>query len=444
MSKFGNRPNPKQIQFFQATARHIAYGGARGGGKSWAMRTKFVMLAMKHKGIQILLLRRTFPELRGNHIIPLQAMLHGVATWNETKLEFTFPNGSRIKLGYCDNDNSVFQYQGQAYDVIGLEEATLFSEFQRDFLTTCNRPSDAAHPVIAPRMYYTCNPGGVGHAWVKRLFIDREYRGSERPEDYVFIPASVYDNPYLLQADPEYIHNLENLPEDMRRMHLNGDWDVLAGQYYSEFRRDIHTCEPFDIPAWWKRYRAIDYGLDCAACVWAAFSEQGDCYIYREYALPDRVISAAAEDILKLTAEPIAVTFGPADMWGRSRESGQTQAELFAKSGLILSEVRQSREDGWLALHEWLKVIDDGTGNRARLTIFRNCTQLIKYLPMLQHDPKKPNDCDTEPHDITHLPDALRYLLAGRPTPAKIKPAPQPKPYNPLDDKPRRYINFNF
>lgn len=410
----GERPSAPQEAFLRARARHIGYGGARGGGKSWAMRTKLLLLGGAYEGIQMLLLRRTLPELNENHVLPLLRQLNGVAKFNNQRKEFLFPNGSRIKLGYCAAEKDVYQYQGQEYDVIGMEEATHFSDDQRIFLTTCNRSIRAD---FSPRMYYTANPGGVGHAWFKRLFIDRRYQNKERAEDYVFIPARVYDNKVLMRSNPEYAETLENLPPDLRRAHLDGDWDVFAGQYFTQFRRDLHVIEPFEMPQWWPRYRAIDYGLDCAACVWAAFDELGNAYVYREYAEKNKVISEAAHDILELTpnGEVVEMTFAPEDMWGRSRESGATQDELFGTSGLSLCKVRQPRVSGWLNLAEWLKPINDGTGARARLRIFSNCTRIISELPQLQHDKRNASDVAQDPHEITHLPDALRYLMAGRP-----------------------------
>ena len=185
------KPYPKQIEFYKAKTRYIAYGGARGGGKSHAARTKTVLLALRYPGLQILLLRRTLPELRENHTIPLLRMLSGVARYKEQSKEFVFENGSRIVLGYCAAERDVLQYQGQAYDVIFMEEATQFTEFQFQALTECNRSSGLCREAFSPRMYFTCNPGGVGHEWVKRLFITRDYRRSERAEDYTFIPAKV-------------------------------------------------------------------------------------------------------------------------------------------------------------------------------------------------------------------------------------------------------------
>ena len=401
----GFEPNPKQREFLLARARHVGYGGARGGGKSWAMRTKFVLLGERYPGLKLLLLRRTLPELRENHAVPLQRLLYGVAAYSSTERVFTFGNGSRIKLGYCDAESDVYQYQGQEYDVIGLEEATHFTETQMQFLTTCNR---TVRPDFKPRMYYTMNPGNVGHEWVKRLFIDRRYRPGENPEDYIFIPARVYDNPVLLRSDPGYLQVLQALPDDLRRAHLFGDWDVLSGRYLPEFSRDTHCVAPFPIPSHWRRYRAFDYGLDMLYCLWAAAGEDGKLYVYREFYQSDLPVSAAAEAILARSyGERYEVTFAPFDLWGRSRESGRSQAELFAEAGLPLSMVKNGRVDSFLNLKEWLR--------GPRLFFFPNCPEIMRLLPLLQHDSRNPSDAATEPHGITHGPDALRYLLDGRP-----------------------------
>lgn len=157
---------PKQVEFMKSKSRYTAYGGARGGGKSFAARWKMILLALRYSGIQILLLRRTLPELRENHLIPLQKLLNTqkkdksthISEYKEVTKEFIFPNGSRIKLGYCDSENDVLQYQGQAYDVICMEEATHFTEFQYQTLTESNRPSGLMDEPFTPRMYFTCNP----------------------------------------------------------------------------------------------------------------------------------------------------------------------------------------------------------------------------------------------------------------------------------------------
>ena len=111
------RPNPRQAEFFACTQRYVAYGGARGGGKSWALRRKLILMCCRYAGLRVLLLRRTLPELRENHLLPLQGELQGIARWSETRRDFTFPNGSRLRLGYCDGEGDVFQYQGQEYPI---------------------------------------------------------------------------------------------------------------------------------------------------------------------------------------------------------------------------------------------------------------------------------------------------------------------------------------
>ena len=427
------QPNDKQVLFFTATARHIAYGGARGGGKSWAVRRKFVLLALNYPKLRLLLLRRTLPELRENHILPMLAELDKLAKYNDTEKAFVFPNGSRIKLGYCDAEKDVYQYQGQEYDVIGLEEATHFTEAQRNFLTTCNR---STRTDFNRRMYYTANPGGVGHQWFKRLFIDRDYRGKERAEDHVFIPAKVYDNKVLMDADPEYVETLENLPEEMRKAHLDGDWNVFAGQYFTEFNRDIHVIEPFDIPIELKRYVALDYGLDMLACYWIAVDFNNKAVIYKELYKSGLVISDAAQAIKELCVNGEGGhVIAPPDLWNRRQETGKSAADLFRESGIRLIKANNNRIQGWYNLKEWLKVYNDEQGiPTAQLRMFKTCTNLARCLPQLQYDEHNPNDVSNEPHELTHGPDAIRYFIAGRPRP-NVQPMTEPN-YNFASERP--------
>ena len=259
-------PNPRQIEFFRSEARYTAYGGARGGGKSWAMRRKMVMLALRHANLKLLLLRRTLQELRENHVLPLQSELAGYATYKKEERSFLFPNGARLTLGYCDCEGDLLQYQGAEYDVIGFEEATHFKEEWIVFISTALRTTKKD---FSPRIYFTCNPGGVGHAYIKRLFLDRVYREGEEAENYRFIPALVYDNHVLMQTDPDYAKRLEALPIHKRRAHLYGDWNVYEGQVFEELRNEpahyrdrcyTHVIEPFAPPQDWRLYRSFDFG----------------------------------------------------------------------------------------------------------------------------------------------------------------------------------------
>jgi phage terminase large subunit len=435
-------PYPKQIQFFNSTKRYIAYGGARGGGKSWSARTKAILMAMddEKRGIQILFLRRTLKELRENHLYPMQKILkdlldNGTVRYKDQTKEFIFPGGSRIVFGYCEAENDVLQFQGQAYDVIFLEEATQFTEFQFTTLTESNRSSGLMECKFSPRMYFTMNPGGVGHTWAKRLFIDRDYRNKEKASNYEFIQSLVYDNEYLMENNPEYVENLENLPEDRKKAMLYGDWDAFEGQYFNEFNRQLHVIEPFIIPKHWKRYTTTDYGLDKLATLWIAIDEENNACVYKELYESNLIISEAAKRIKQVNgSDNIEFDYAPPDLWNRRQETGKSAAEIFAENGIYFVTSSNNRVQGWYSVKEWLKVIkirDIETGEEvttARLKIFKNCKNLIRTLPMLQHDEKDPNDVANEPHELTHAPDALRGFCSMRTSPSE----PEKKPQNRL------------
>ena len=421
-----NKPYPKQAEFYKSRKRYTAYGGARGGGKSDVARGKAILLCLRYAGIQILFMRRTYPEIKENHLIPAAKILNGVARYSGIDKAFLFPNGSRLKFGYCRNDNDLLQYQGQAYDVIFLEECTQFPENVFTTMTESNRSSGLMQEYFPPRMYFTCNPGGVGHAWFKRLFIDREYREKENPEDYQFIQASVYDNPWLMRNSPDYVRALENLPEDRKRAMLLGDWNVFEGQYFPEFQRETHVIEPFPIPAQWRRYRVFDYGFDMFICFFVAMDESGNAYFYKEICegrdKPDKygnpgeglTISQAAERMLQMTTaqEDIFCTIAPPDMWNRRQDTGRSAADIFAACGVPLYKASNNRVQGWMEMKEWLRVPE---GGKPRLQVFSTCPQLIRMLPLVLHDAKNPDDVAGEPHEVTHGPDAVRYFCAAQP-----------------------------
>jgi phage terminase large subunit len=387
------------------------------------MRRKFVLLALLYPGLKLLLLRRTLPELRENHVIPLIAELQGIAKYNAEEKAFTFPNSSRLKLGYCDTEADVYQYQGQEYDVIGLEEATHFTESQMQFLTTCNR---STRTDFKPRMHYTANPGNVGHAWFKRLFIDRDYRQGENQEDYVFIPARVYDNKVLMETNPEYVRTLEALPDDLRRAHLDGDWDVFAGQYFREFRRDKHVIDPFEIPSWWKRFRSIDWGYnDPCAVYWHAVGPDRRVYTYRELYVREMTASQLAAKITEMSfGEQIDYTVMSPDAWakrGNDAVIGESIAETLHKAGVYVVKADNNRLSGWMRMREYLR---DAPDSIPYWQIFSTCHNLIRILPQLVHDDHNVEDVSDKCED--HAAESCRYALMSRPpiseTPVKPKP----------------------
>lgn len=418
-------PNPRQREFFLSAARHTAYGGARGGGKSWAMRRKLVLLAMRYPALRILLLRRSLQELRENHLLPLQADLLGFAEYKKEERAFLFPNGSRLVLGYCDCDADVLQYQGAEYDVIGFEEATQFKEEWMTFISTSLRTTK---DYFSPRIYYTCNPGGVGHAHIKRLFIDGIFREGENASDYVFIPASVWDNTALMQADPDYVKRLEALPEHKRRAHLHGDWNVYEGQVFEELRNDpnhyddrllTHVIEPFTPPTEWRRYRSFDFGYAKPFSVgW--WVKDGDGRLYRIlelYGCAPREANVGVrwspEEIFReiarierehpfLAGHTVTGVADPA-IWDASR--GESIAETGERCGIYFERGDNRRVAGWMQLHNRLCFDAHGV---PMLYIFRTCREFLRTLPLLQYSRTHPEDVDSDLED--HIADETRYL----------------------------------
>ncbi|MDR0839592.1 MAG: phage terminase large subunit [Oscillospiraceae bacterium] len=402
-------PNAKQALFFGSRALYTAYGGAKGGGKTHAVRVKAVGGALRWPGIRILILRRTYPELQQNHIeTTLRLVPPELASYNAAAHTLYFTNGSVLRFGHYQSSSAELEYQGQEYDWIFMDEATQFTERDFRYLGGCLRGvSDAPK-----RFYITCNPGGVGHAWVKRLFIDRKYRDGERESDHAFIFASVEDNTHLLASSPSYLQMLDSLPENLREAYRHGSWDALAGAYFSEFDESRHVVAPFRVPARWTRFRSFDYGLDMLACLWLAVSPEGKCHVYRELRAPNLVVSEAARAIADLTlpGEEIAATFAPPDMWSRQKDTGASMAELFAKNNVPVLRAGNSRVQGHLQIKEMLR----GDGKNPSLVFFNTCPGLISDIKAIEADSRRPGDCARTPHDVTHAVDALRYFCSSR------------------------------
>ena len=408
----GHPNSEPQWKFFLSKAKYTCYGGARGGGKSWSTHRKAILLAFEYPGIKILIIRREYSDMENSIIDPILALLPPQTYgYNKTEHRINFVNGSVIKFGNMPGYGAAVmgRYQGQEHDVLFLEEATQFLESEFRGLSAIVRGTNR----YPKRIYLTCNPGGVGHFWVKRLFVDRKFKKGENPQDYLFIPATVDDNVDLMNANPDYVAQLEMLPEDIRKAHRHGDWNALSGVYFGEFTDGLHTCKPFPIPAHWKRYRAMDYGLDMFFCIWIAVDEHDRCYVYRQFNQSNMVVSDAARVQLELTRsdEIIDFTIAPPDMWARNRETGKTQASTFAENGVNLIKADNNRKAGWSAMKELFKVRSDG---KPGLIVFDNCGELIECVKCLQHDSTDPNDVAKKPHEITHGPDALRYFCQTR------------------------------
>ena len=209
---------------------------------------------------------------------------------------------------------------------------------------------------------------------------------------------------------------LDLLPDNVRAVWRYGNWDALAGTFFPEFHKDTHVIEPFvRIPAEWKKYRAFDYGLDMFACLWIAVDFEGRGYVYREVQQPGLIVSEAAQLALALTppSEHIEFTIAPPDMWNRQKDSGKSMAEIFAQNGVGLLRASNNRVQGWMATKEMLKPMKNEE-DRPGLLVTSECRGLIRNIQLIQHDEKNPSDCATEPHNITHITDALRYFCITR------------------------------
>lgn len=282
----------------------------------------------------------------------------------------------------------------------------------------------------------------VGHRWVKRLFIDRQFKidpdnpeASENPNDYYFIPATVEDNVHMLNSEggENYRRMLANMPEDLRRAYRYGDWTAIGGNYFPEFSLATHTVKGFKIPDHWPRYVAFDYGLDKFACYWAAVDEDGRSWIYREFSEKGLIVREAAEQIINHTLpnERITATYAPPDMWNRQKDTGKTMAEIFMTNGINIVKSNNNRVQGHMMMKDMMSKValkdpavrayygDKAPKELPALMFFECCKGVIGDLQDIQADEKNPNDCATTPHEITHSVDGVRYYCIMRTMPAE-------------------------
>ena len=421
-------PNEKQKLFLSAKVKHVGYGGARGGGKSWAVRTKAKLLALRYPGIKQLIVRRTYKELTGNHINILRAETLGIAKYNSTDKVLKFTNGSTIEFMYCARNSDLDALQGQEYDVIYLDEATQLSEYQMKAITACCRGVND----FPKRIYYTCNPGGQGHAYVKRIFIDKRYLANENPEDYEFIQALVDDNTALTEAQPDYVAQLDALPEKLREAWRFGRWDVFEGQVFAEFvddpehyrdRVQTHVIEPFKIPDSWKIYRGFDWGYAKPFSVgWYAVDHDNVMYRFREMygctGEADRgvewTVQRVANEIRRieetddqLKGRQITGIADPA-IW--QEDGGESIAETMQRQRVYFHKADHKRLPGKMQCHYRLAFNDEGI---PRFYVFNTCKHFIRTIPALIYSETDVEDVDTKMED--HIYDEWRYVCMARP-----------------------------
>lgn len=404
----------KQTQAREAVRNYdyVLYGGALGGGKSYWLRWMMVDLltdwaAEGKKGVRVGLFCEDYPSLKDRHFSKIQYEFpEWLGTLNKADHEYILNKEYGAGVICFRNLDDPSKYQSSEFAAVAVDELTKnpFETFL--FLRTRKRwPGIERTKFIAGT-----NPGGIGHSWVKKLWMDKEYEPTEKEQNqFYFIQSKASDNPYL----PEnYYASLAGLPEAMRKAYVDGDWNLFKGQVFSEWRDSVHIVNPFPIPPGWKKYRTYDYGrTKPAACLWVAQDYDGRLWVYREYYQAGKNADEQARDILKLSGDEqynfsvadsaIFSPTGIVDAYGT-----ETIAETFARNGISWMPASKRRIDGWNLMHERL---NHSEGKPPMILFFKNCVNSIKTIPSLIYDENKPEDVDSDGDD--HCADTVRYLL---------------------------------
>ena len=421
------KPNPgPQTTFLAASEKEVFYGGARGGGKSYAMLVDPLRYCDKthHRA---LLLRRTMPELRDliTHSQRLYNRAFPGAKWREQEKEWRFPSGAKIEFGYAENMTDALRYQGQSYTWIGVDELPQYpSPDIYNFLRSSLRSVDPEIPVY---MRSTGNPGNIGSQWVREMFVDPSESNKTfevevntptgtKKISRRFIPAKLQDNPYLTQTEDYYVM-LASLPEVQRKQFLEGDWDAFEDSSFPEFNKTIHVVDPFEVPKGWQKFRSADWGYASPACVlWFAIDYDNNLWVYREFYTKKLTADVFARKVLMLEKDEY-IRYGVLDAstWARRGDIGPSIAETMIQVGCQWrpsDRTPRSRISGKLEIHKRLKP-SDNKKKEPGLRIFSTCRNLIRTLPLLPLDENNPEDINTDAED--HAYDALRYGCMSRP-----------------------------
>lgn len=459
-------PTAKQRKFHASTANEVLYGGAAGGGKSYAICWDALMRCLKYPGTSAYLFRRTYPELEQTLIKTMRMIVpETLGKYYASNHEMQFVNGSVARFAHLSDESDVIKYQGAEIQWLYFDELTHFSESMYNYIKTRLRAPKrlGVHPCVR----CASNPGGPGHGWVKARFVDstdigahtvvktfeiKDADGQMRTLRSVceYIPATVRDNPHI---DELYIAELEQKPDKLRDALLLGKWDAFEGQAFPEFTNDpehykdglhTHVIDPFDIPLHWTRYVSFDHGFSRPFSFGAwAVDPDGRAYRYKELygckkgeanvglmLTPGEIAAKLADWLEPEFREGIHVT-GIADpaIWDESRGTSVEEQIRKVFSGVTFRKGDNTRMPGKMQVHERLRFDEDG---RPMMYIFSNCTDFIRTIPTLCYDEHKVEDIDTAGED--HIYDETRYFLMSRPLAPKIvAPKPKRRAWNPLD-----------
>lgn len=445
--------NPKQVAFHTATADEVVYGGAKGGGKSCALVMDALNYGQFFPGANVYLFRESYEELESNLIEEWKAKVpRELYAYHESKHIATLRNSSKVYFRYLAGLDDAYTYSGRSIDYIGIDELTRHTEKAVQLLLSCLR-SPKGFP---PRFRATCNPGGIGHLWVKKRYITPTGHGAHTVTDgetgntLAFIPAKVYDNPAIMENDPAYVKRLQNLPEVERRAFLEGDWDVFAGQVFGEWRHDTHVVEPRSLPPEWMRFRAMDWGYAKPFSVgWYAVDYDGRLWRYREWygctGKDDEGVRLEAGEVARGIAERERgenVAYGVLDpsCWAKTGHTGPSIAETLNRAGLRFRPGDNERLGGKQQVHSRLKLDCD---NLPGLYVFSACLHFIRTIPALCYDAHRVEDVDTDAED--HIYDELRYACMSRPLSPRLpeKPVWQlPLPLRTPERRPSGYLEW--
>lgn len=403
------------------------YGGAKGGGKSKGLQLLMLLRRFQYPNSTGAIFRKTYPELEANHIRPLfQSFPELRQYYQESKKLLTLPNGSELQFCHCKNEADIALYQGREFHDLAIDEAGQWTEAMFRTLLGSNRSSKAN---IRPRCVLTGNPGGIGHGWLKRIFIEKRFNEREKPGDYAFIQALVDDNAALMDNDPDYVRRLDSEPnEALRKAYRLGDWNIFAGQFFQEISKEIHFIEPFDIPRHWNRFGAYDYGFNHPACFgWFANDEDGNTYLYREIAQASVRVDLFAKMLNEYpdTALLYPIVAGH-DCWTqksvlRDDALPPTIAEQFLSHGISLKRAVVDRIQGAAQVRDYL-AWQKRPNNKPRFYIFNTCPVSFDCLSRMIHDPDRVEDVlkvdasEGDPMSGDDSYDMIRYGLMSRPS----------------------------
>lgn len=452
------RLQPKQDLAFDTAATELLYGGAAGGGKSYLKRTSGIRWCVEVPGVQVYLFRRTLTDLRDNHLrgptnffVMLEPYLaSGHVKYRQQENEFAFWNGSVYHMCYCDAETDVEKYRGAEIHVLQMDELTHFTEYQYRFLRSRVRLAGLKVPEAyrgrLPRIECASNPGSIGHAWVKRTFIQpkpalevwktpAEEGGMLRQ----FIPAKLADNAELTKDDPAYADRLRGLGTDaLVRAMLDGDWDIIAGQAFEKLRREVHAIEPFEPPDDWQIFGSLDWGSTkpFSFGLWCVSNGNPlpDGRTYRRGAIirynelygwrgkPNEGTREEVEEValrIRVKYAPRRISYICADPSIWKVDGGPSHAERMLAKGVVLRKSDNARPQGYLEVRQRIAGDEEGP----MLFATTNCHDgFWRTMPDLVIDEDHPEDVDTDQED--HCYDDVRYACMSRPwvlAPAKKK-----------------------